>query len=301
MANQRSWTRLSLVLLLAACAACSSDRAAGPKATPGKPSPLPQIDVEQGIVYSTVSHRGLLMNAYSIEGARNLPAVIVLHPGGFIAGDRGSVTGLARNLALAHFAAFTIDYRIAPYPAAVYDTIAAIKFVKASAERFHLDAAHIALFGVSAGGTIAASAAELAGPPAAVQALVSWSGIFDLRKAEQQQPEIFPFLVDDYVFGSSQAKGSPARVGKASPIGQVHAGGPPTLVANARVELVPLEQAQAYVAKLQLLGTPSQLLTPAIGHAMAYLGTALGPTVSFLNRFLRSGLTASPPSPSPSL
>ena len=90
--------------------------------------------------------------------------LVIIHGGGFIAGD--SQTKQAR-LMLRYFrdrgyACATVNYRLAQeaaFPAALLDCKAAIRFLRANAERYGYDAEKIVLFGESAGGYLASMCA----------------------------------------------------------------------------------------------------------------------------------------------
>src|SRR5262245_42391141 len=88
-----------------------------------------------------------------------LPAVIVVHGGGWVRGDRRlDVAPVVDALAEAGFAWFSISYRLmhdsSQFGAAVEDVAAAIRFVKAHSARYRVDPDRIALVGESAGGQL---------------------------------------------------------------------------------------------------------------------------------------------------
>lgn len=87
------------------------------------------------------------------------PVILAIHGGGFMGGDKDSgevnaeMTGLTRG-----YAVVTVNYRLsgeAPFPAAVYDVKAAVRFLKAHASEYQLDPDRIAAWGDSAGGNLA--------------------------------------------------------------------------------------------------------------------------------------------------
>src|SRR5207253_2157317 len=76
---------------------------------------------------------------------------------------------------------------------------------------------------------------------------------------------------------------------------------PPTFIANAVTEFIPLDQAQAFYEKLKGLGVPTEMITPPHGHATAYTQLAIQPTIDFFNHYVKNGTgPTSSPSPSPS-
>ena len=82
------------------------------------------------------------------------PAVLVIPGGGGCSSTRRRTTGCPTQLAERGIAAFAIDYRPstdAPFPAALEDAQAAVRFVRAHAARFHIDPARLGAVGGSSG------------------------------------------------------------------------------------------------------------------------------------------------------
>ncbi len=85
---------------------------------------------------------------------------VIIHGGGFIANDSQSrqAQWMYRYFRDHGYACASINYRLAqeePFPGAVCDCKAAIRFLRANAENYGYDAEHIAVFGESAGGYLA--------------------------------------------------------------------------------------------------------------------------------------------------
>ncbi len=88
-------------------------------------------------------------------GGDKLPACVLVHGGGWVAGDKERFTPLAIGLAQRGYVVANIEYRLGPvakYPAAVQDCNLAVRYVRAEASRFGVDPNRIGAWGGSAGG-----------------------------------------------------------------------------------------------------------------------------------------------------
>ncbi|HYX98794.1 MAG TPA: alpha/beta hydrolase [Mycobacterium sp.] len=94
------------------------------------------------------------------------PLVLYCHGGGFALGDLDSNDVLCKHHAVGASAiVVSVDYRLAPehpYPAAVDDVWAALRWVAEHASQIGADPARLAVAGDSAGGNLAAVLAQLA-------------------------------------------------------------------------------------------------------------------------------------------
>lgn len=113
----------------------------------------------EGIEYSQPEGESLALNlARPKAGQGPFPAVICIHGGGFRAGSRDGYDQLCVRLAERGYVAATISYRLAPkhrFPAAVHDTKAAVRWLRANAARLDVDPERIGVTGGSAGGHLA--------------------------------------------------------------------------------------------------------------------------------------------------
>jgi hypothetical protein len=81
-----------------------------------------------------------------------------------------------------------------------------------------------------------------------------------------------------------------AALAEVEPINLITKDSPPMFIANATMEFEPIQNAQSFVAKLDQLGIPYQMLAPECDcHALHYAHQASPPTLDWLNTNLRDG------------
>lgn len=141
--------------------------------------------VEEDIEFAKPGGVSVRMDAHIPPGKGPFPAVILVHGGGWSAGDKAHaiVKPLFEPLTGGSFAWFTINYRLAPeypYPAAVEDVESAILFVKQHAKQYKVDRKRIALMGESAGGHLVNLVGARNRRPYDVAAVVCFYGPFDM-------------------------------------------------------------------------------------------------------------------------
>lgn len=219
-------------------------------------------------------------------GGTRVPAVVYVHGGGWAGGERSWTPN--RILAESGFFTVSVSYRFssqAIFPAQIHDVKAAIRWVRANADRYGVDPARVGIWGHSAGGHLAALAGVTSGMPemegtsghaghdSSVQAVVPISAPLD-------------FLVDWYAVqritnweetagvASQLFGGLPehnrelARL--ASPLWHLDRISPPHLLIHGEMDdVVPVTQARAYVSALRQLGQRHAELIelPGAGHA----------------------------------
>jgi pectin methylesterase-like acyl-CoA thioesterase/acetyl esterase/lipase len=129
----------------------------------------PLIAEEKDIAFCYVGKRKLHLDAFYPKQKEalhpkswiNKPriAIIIIHGGGWRAGNRCLHYPMAQYLAEMGYVCFTPEYRLSPealYPAGIFDIKSAIRWVRRNAAKYNIDPDKIVVAGHSAGGELAA-------------------------------------------------------------------------------------------------------------------------------------------------
>lgn len=149
------------------------------------------IKSEKQIVYQQTATRNLHLDTYLFQSKKKLPAVILLHGGGWKSGDKSQMETLATAIAAKEYNCFAIEYRLSPeakYPAGFNDVKEAIAFIIKNASRFNSDPNKIAILGCSSGGQMAALLGTTS--PNEIQAIVDLDGILAFHHPESEEGKI---------------------------------------------------------------------------------------------------------------
>ena len=217
------------------------------------------------LAYAQVGAETLRLDASIPEGPGPFAAVIVVHGGGWMGGDKATnAAPLFPSLSAAGFAWFSVNYRLAPahrYPACLEDVETAIRWVRANAPRYHVDPRRMALLGESAGAHLVDMAAVRATEATRVAAVVSFYAPCDLvadteRRGALSKSMVALFGLSD--FGPAARK----RLHDASPLNYVTASLPPFLLLHGTADTsVPYGQSVEWKNALTSLGVPCELVT----------------------------------------
>lgn len=240
-----------------------------------------EILFEKGIEFSKSGGETLELNLAKPKVANGaLPCVICIHGGGFRAGKRESYDGLIQKLAGEGFVAVSISYRLAPkhpFPAAVHDAKAAVRWVRANAMKYGINPEKIGVTGGSAGGHLAQFLGVTGEVPefegeggnqgvsSKVQCVVNVYGPSDFTKSYGKSvdaAEVLPLFL-----GGDLKTAFPAHI-RSSPVNWVTPNAAPTLcIHGTEDKYVAHEQAIWMVDRLKSCGVEADLLTiPGAGH-----------------------------------
>lgn len=122
-------------------------------------APPDEITFEAGLEFAKPGGESLQLNlARPKVQSGKTPAILCIHGGGFRAGKREGWDARCKLLAEQGYVAATATYRLAPkfqFPAAVEDVKAAVRWLRANAEKYSIDPDRIGVVGDSAGGHLA--------------------------------------------------------------------------------------------------------------------------------------------------
>lgn len=247
----------------------------------------PGVRVAADLVYRTASSRNgeveLVMDLFLPAQARpgqRVPVALWCHGGAWIEGTRSDLA--LHWLPTRGYAMASIEYRFshdATFPAQLHDVKAAVRWLRAHADEYHLDSRRIVAAGASAGGQLAALLGTTAGMPEAegdgphreqtsdVAAVVNLFGPTDLlgHAATGYPVERPGSPVEALLGGPVTRKRDLAHL--ASAIEHIRGHEPPFLTIHGlRDPIVPVRVSQRLHDKLQQAGGDSTLLLVDGGH-----------------------------------
>ncbi|WPR74031.1 pectinesterase family protein [Algoriphagus sp. NG3] len=173
-----------------------------PRAIP--PSGSGSVTESRGHVYKKLGDRELELDVFSpVHAKSSRPAIVMIHGGGWKAGDKELQMPMAMALAEKGFVTAVVEYRLSPeaqYPAAIHDVKEAIRWLKVHVDEFGIDSGRMAISGSSAGGQIAAlvgftNTQEYEGATelevnASVKAIVDMDGVLAFHHPESAEGQV---------------------------------------------------------------------------------------------------------------
>lgn len=118
------------------------------------------VKVETDIPYVTGGGLSQRLDLYLPEATpdKPLPVIVMIHGGSWIGGDKSRLSWVSRYVPQGYIGV-SINYRFskeAIFPAQIVDCKSAIRWLRANSTRLHIDPERIGVWGLSAGGHLAA-------------------------------------------------------------------------------------------------------------------------------------------------
>ncbi len=237
---------------------------------------------------------------------KTMPVLVWIHGGGWYEGNKAKGIPWLIPFAKRGYFCASIEYRLsheALFPAQIEDCKCAIRFLRANAEKFHLNEGRIGVWGMSAGGHLAAllgtthHVRELEGKggwqqfSSRVQAVCDWFGPTDFLRMND-----FPGDIDHDAADSPEGRliggavqENQEKAAKANPIAYVTEGASPFLIMHADNDrLVPFNQSQLLYEALQQAGVEVTLaMVKGGGHGKKFkTPTVLKKVENFFDKHL---------------
>lgn len=300
----------------------STDIGAGVQAVGADSFSATKIDFADGVTgypdipYQTLpGYRPLKLDLFlppkSLAAKGPRPLIVYVHGGGWMGGGPRRSAAYAdwprvlAALAARGYVVASVSYRFsreAPFPAAIQDVKAGIRWLRARATTYNIDPTRAAIWGQSAGGHLAALAGTSCGVAAlepgarvvpgkanvetvpstvagsenvsdCVQAVVGWFGIYDfasLPRRTSPPPGMPPGpSAEDVFLGCPAGDCTPEQRAFASPVTYVDKSDPPFLLMHGSDDhTVPEAQTEAFDAALRAAGVPvRKIVVPGVDHS----------------------------------
>ncbi len=244
----------------------------------------------------------------TVKEGQRLPAVVIIHGGGWFGGDKGAKReqNIGSNLARGDYVCASINYLLAEkkdenpgkrlatvWPRNLHDCKTAVRFLRKNAEIYKIDPEHIGAIGGSAGGHLTAMLG-LSGPDdgfdptgpygefsSHVQAIVPMYGVHDLI-ARARDKNLSGAMTDE------QRKLFVA----ASPVTYASKDDPPALILHGTADVtVAVRQSELLADALQKSDVPAELViaegTPHSVHLQPKQRDLRPMVIEFLDKHLK--------------
>lgn len=240
------------------------------------------VKIERDIAYAGTDNPRQRLDLYLPREPKSdkLPVIVFIHGGAWMSGSKDRAGQLVPFVRTGEYAGVSVGYRLsdeAKWPAQIHDCKAAIRWVRANAEKHGLDSERIGVWGTSAGGHLVAmlgvsgDVPELEGdlgPHTEVSSKVACVANY-FGPTEMLAMIGPPSRIDHAAADSPEARliggalrENPDKAKAASPVTYVSAGDPPVLTIHGTDDpLVPYDQAVRFDRALRDAGVASDFVT----------------------------------------
>ena len=270
-----------------------------------------KVSIQKDIVYETVGERKLHLDLYQSKSIKETqPLVIWIHGGGWMGGSKK--LGLRKVIGLIEkgFSVASVEYRLsgeAIFPAAVTDCKAAVRFLRANAQKYKLDPKRFGAWGSSAGGHLAAflgtsgdvkefDVGSNLSVSSRVQAVCDWFGPTDFLKMNDSTLSRMDHLSErspESRFLGGHIVKIPKTVKKANPVTYISKEDPPfSIVHGDKDSTVIYNQSEILEAALKEAGVEVSL-HKIVGQGHGFKGESAKKTFDMMIEFFSKTLGSS--------
>ncbi len=244
---------------------------------------LAQPVIEENVTFGSADGTPLMLDIARPAGAGPFPVIVFIHGGGWYLGNRRGCRSQIEAAAERGFVGVAVSYRLmtfnederetttatTPFPAQVHDVKAAVRWLRANAEQYHLDPQRIGATGRSAGGhlslmlglTDADSGLEgdngSPGYSSRVQAVVNVFGPTEMVSCYETSSA--PWIFRLFTGGTPETAAETCAA--ASPVTYASADDPPVLTLHGDLDrTVPVQQARVLDERLRSAGASHTLI-----------------------------------------
>lgn len=256
--------------------------------TDSESKPAQDLKIQFNVNYGDQSEEMHRADIYRPKSDEKLPAIILIHGGAWMLGDKNHDAQHARTIASNGFVVMAINYRLAPkhrYPAQVDDCFMALEWLEKNKDQLNADTGRVGTWGYSAGGHLAAMMATKpkSGLPR-VRACVAGGAPCDLTAIPDDNRLLKGFL------GGTKAQ-LPDVYRDASPVTHVSNDDPPVFLFHGTSDWLvpPLSSEKMYDTLVRENVPCERFLVEKKSHIMTFLDrNALQESIVFLKRILVS-------------
>ena len=207
------------------------------------------------------------------QPGQKFPAVVIIHGGGWSGGDKRAAReiNIGTTLALNGYVGMSINYLLAnkdhlgpTWPQNLHDCKTAVRWLRANADRLHIDPDHIGTIGGSAGGHLAAML-TITGP----ELDPPGEGSCQIQCGVDLYGPVLWFTQRDLSMFRKSREEAPELYKAASPLTHVDKNDPPVLILHGTADkTVAVADSEALAAAMKAAGAEHQLvIVPDAPHS----------------------------------